>query len=478
MALNYESLDVDSYEIRILTILPGLPASIVSCTMQRTSLISPIKYAALSYCWGDDSITTDILVNGVKIGVTVNLADALQHLRELGVSRLWVDALCINQADKQEKGLQIRNMKHIYSKADMGYAWLGREDIDGTKAVFTFLMSLLDSHSDTALPQTSHTCRSMTSAPSRSRRYRDQRLNRPTRQSTPQGRDCQRCRLEPCIQGLQRILESQYWRRRWIIQETSACYRQVILCGDAAITLDEMDRALTLCRKSCYWSSGAAKAFSWFESTTTFRRFYQENAKPSLCQALEMSRDFASTDPRDAIFSLLGLCHDGPELVPMPNYSQSVVTIIIDLTRALIWKHKWLGFILINGMDRVNRTGSESLPSWAPDWLSGSLPSQAYRLDDEAKNRAMSQFCLGNTIDRHVSLGQGKVLRVQGTLIGRIATMTSTTHPLDVSSLSLNTQSVLYHPQTHEVDRIILKLNSSRHFSPALSQDTICQDTI
>ena len=439
MALHYEPLDVDSYEIRMLTILPGSPGSIVRCTMQKTNLISPIKYAALSYCWGDATITTDIFVNAIEIQVTVNLADALQHLRKLGVGRLWVDALCINQTDKQEKGLQIRNMKYIYSKAEMTYAWLGKEEVNGTNTVFTFLISLLHPHSNMVLAPTSHTCSLRTSAPSRRRWRLYKPLNRPAYQNPPQSGDCQRCILESSIQGLRRILECQYWKRRWIIQETSASYRQFLLCGDATITLDEMDRAVSLCRESCYWSSGVVKAFSWFEIITIFRGFYQENARPSLCQAIELSREFESTDPRDAIFSLLGICHDGPELVPTPNYSQPVERIVRDLTKALIWKHKWLDFILINGIDRVKRTGLKGLPSWAPDWLSGNLPPQAYRLADESRKRDRPRICLGDTIDRNFSLGQGKILRVQGTPIGRVATMTSTTDPSGgVSSLYPN----------------------------------------
>ena len=323
MALYYESLDVDDYEIRMLTILPSSPGSIVRCTMQKTNLISPIKYAALSYCWGDATITTAIFVNEIEIQVTVNLADALQHLRKLGVRLLWVDALCINQSDKQEKGLQIRNMKYIYSKAEMTYAWLGGEEVDGTRNVFTFLTSLLEPHSNMVLALRSHTCGLRTQAPSRRQRRRYKPFNRPTYQNPPQSSsqsgDCQRCILESSIQGLRRILECQYWKRRWIIQETSASYRQFLLCGDATITLDEMNRAVALCRESCYWSSEVVEASSWFETIITFRASYQENARPSLCQAIELSREFESTDPRDAIFSLLGVCHEGPELVPTPN---------------------------------------------------------------------------------------------------------------------------------------------------------------
>ena len=448
MALEYEPLDVDNYEIRMLTILPDSPESIVRCTMQRTNLISPIRYAALSYCWGDATITTDIFVNGIEIQVTVNLADALQHLRKLGVDRLWVDALCINQTDKQEKGLQIRNMKHIYSKAEMTYAWLGREEVDGTRTVFTFLTSLLDPHSNRVLSPTSHTCDLRTQAPSRRQRRPRKPLNRPAHQNPPQSGDCQRCILESSIEGLRRILECQYWKRRWIIQETSASYRQFLLCGDATITLDEMNRAVSLCRESCYWSSAVVEASSWFEIIISFRAFYQENARPSLCQAIKLSREFESTDPRDAIFSLLGICHEGPELVPTPSYSQPVAHIVRDLTKALIWKHKCLDLILINGMDRVNRPGLERLPSWAPDWLSGNLPPRAYRLADESWKRDRPRSCLGDTIDRNYSLGQGTTLRVQGIFIGRVATMTTTTNPSDDVSSPYPNQPIHSTPLT------------------------------
>ena len=106
MELNYEPLDVENYEIRMLTILPTTLDSIVRCTLEKTSLINPTKYAALSYCWGDPNTRTKIFVNNVEITVTTNLADALQQLRLLGVTRVWADALCINQSDRQEKAIR------------------------------------------------------------------------------------------------------------------------------------------------------------------------------------------------------------------------------------------------------------------------------------------------------------------------------------------------------------------------------------
>ena len=143
MGSIYTPLDIENYEIRILTILPGPPTLVLRCTLEKTSLITPSKYTALSYCWGDPTVTENIIIGDVDTPVTVNLADALRQLRAMGVDRIWVDALCINQMDRQEKSLQIRNMKFIYSTADIVYAWLGKEG-DGSTFILSFFESLLE----------------------------------------------------------------------------------------------------------------------------------------------------------------------------------------------------------------------------------------------------------------------------------------------------------------------------------------------
>ena len=395
MALNYEPLYLDDYEIRLLTILPGPLTSTVRCTMEKASLINPVKYTALSYCWGDTTITEGVFVNGVEIPATINLVDALQYLRSLGVSTVWADAICINQNDKQEKGLQIRNMRQIYSKAYMTYGWLGRREDDNTKAVFAFLKSVLGSHDDAYLKAVPHTCTSTVPA------------LHSAGQRRPQIGDCPRCTTESSFQGLQDLLLRQYWERRWIIQETLVSYRHIVLTEDSAIDIEELDRAITRCRESSYWNLDLEKAYLWFQTIAKFRHSYRVDTRPSLCRAIAMSRDFKSTDPRDAIFSLLGLCHDGPELVPTPNYLQPIEKIVTDLTRALVWKYKHLNFLWIEG---INRTNLDILPSWAPDWLSKTVPSEAYDLAKSDPTDPLPRFYLGDSINRGFSLGDGQVL--------------------------------------------------------------------
>ncbi|KAF2423735.1 heterokaryon incompatibility, partial [Tothia fuscella] len=85
------------------------------------------EYDALSYTWGTEDKTETILCNGVELPITANLFQALRMLRPSAKERryLWVDAICINQADESEKSDQVWNMLHIYQTARKVMAWLG-----------------------------------------------------------------------------------------------------------------------------------------------------------------------------------------------------------------------------------------------------------------------------------------------------------------------------------------------------------------
>ena len=85
------------------------------------------RYEALSYTWGASTEGHTILLNGgVPINVTDNLYQALRRLRYVSkVRTLWVDALCINQADTVERADQVGQMGLIYKAATCVNVWLG-----------------------------------------------------------------------------------------------------------------------------------------------------------------------------------------------------------------------------------------------------------------------------------------------------------------------------------------------------------------
>lgn len=62
---------------------------------------------------------TDLLTAGFRFEITANCYSALRHLRgDMGVLRIWVDCICINQADEKEKASQIPLMDRIYAGSE------------------------------------------------------------------------------------------------------------------------------------------------------------------------------------------------------------------------------------------------------------------------------------------------------------------------------------------------------------------------
>lgn len=435
MALIYEPLDVDSYEIRILNILPATPDSIVRCTIEKTTLISPTKYAALSYCWGDPNVTTNIYVNDVEVAVRVNLADALQKLCLLGVKRVWADALCINQADRQEKGLQIRNMRHVYSKADETYSWLGQEGAHDSTPIIPFLKTLLPAQGETVLADVLHTHTPRTdfiSIPPSDTPHIPMILA-PTSisQIAPENENCKRCLLEARFRALANFFERPYWKRRWIIQEVAMSSRVQIMSGDMRMSLDEMDAAISICQKSCYWHADTNISYSFINKMMKFRYDYYAERKLSLCSAITISRDFLSTDPRDVIFALLGICHDGVELVPTPNYQQPVKTIVRDISKALFRKRMYLEIISINQHTHT-RGGLASLPSWARNGFTEGLSKHSFALANKQLT-SWGDLQMPDTIEKGFD-----VFQAFGVIIGTIIAVTSATDGKDTSEGSLS----------------------------------------
>jgi hypothetical protein len=75
-------------------------------------------------------------INGCSFTIGSNLHDALTQLYRDDVrSWLWVDSICINQSDMEEKSVQVAQMRTIFSWADRVYIWLGPGSIETAKAM-------------------------------------------------------------------------------------------------------------------------------------------------------------------------------------------------------------------------------------------------------------------------------------------------------------------------------------------------------
>lgn len=121
-------------DIRLLTFDPNCPkydhfASgkyIPRLTFSSHGLRDPPPYIALSYRWGTKSEDCFIQLNGQLLGVRENLHRALRHLRvACPTSMLWIDALCIDQSNDEERNEQVRSMGSIFASSRKTIAWLG-----------------------------------------------------------------------------------------------------------------------------------------------------------------------------------------------------------------------------------------------------------------------------------------------------------------------------------------------------------------
>ncbi|KAF7915662.1 uncharacterized protein EAE98_011005 [Botrytis deweyae] len=131
----YQPLDRSSDQIRLLERVTICPES-TSCHNLPTfklvvkSLSAHPEYSALSYAWGEDLSLSCIVIDGIRVEVRANLVNALVHIRPI-TSFLWIDALCINQDDVNERNHQVMQMGSIYKQATEVIVWLGDKTDQG-----------------------------------------------------------------------------------------------------------------------------------------------------------------------------------------------------------------------------------------------------------------------------------------------------------------------------------------------------------
>jgi hypothetical protein len=125
----YRSLPLPSVSkcIRVLDIRTASDATAaVVADLRVVDLASSPKFTALSYVWSSPEPNRIITCNGMDVVISANGHSALRHLwTTLGAFTIWIDGICIDQANALEKEHQIPLMGDIYSRATSVYIWLG-----------------------------------------------------------------------------------------------------------------------------------------------------------------------------------------------------------------------------------------------------------------------------------------------------------------------------------------------------------------
>jgi Heterokaryon incompatibility protein (HET) len=110
--------------------IQSLGLKLIDCTL--LSIVSPLElppYAALSYVWGRNGLSTYIKGGRIIPGSLPNvISDAIIVTKELGLNFLWVDKLCIDQDNPETKHDQISHMDFVYRGAEITIVAAAGED--------------------------------------------------------------------------------------------------------------------------------------------------------------------------------------------------------------------------------------------------------------------------------------------------------------------------------------------------------------
>lgn len=166
----------------------------ISYSFETVELSSNPSYIALSYAWGDPNPDRDrwIQVDNQRLLIRGNLYDFLQSLPHIygdAVFILWIDQICINQADVLEQNHQVQFRSRIYSCASEVLIWLGSASFDSNSAMRTIAKS-------------------------------NEFVNTFTSPDDP---------------AVMALFQREYWRRLWIVQEIMLTRRIIVQCGTLSV---------------------------------------------------------------------------------------------------------------------------------------------------------------------------------------------------------------------------------------------------
>ncbi|KAK4444721.1 heterokaryon incompatibility protein-domain-containing protein [Podospora aff. communis PSN243] len=412
-------IDSSSGEIRLLKIHPATsPSDPISAALVTTNVKQPSHvfqvpaYGALSYYWGAPVFDTLIIVDGSKFMITASLCAALKgHRADVTGDEpelLWVDAICINQNDKDEYSGQIAVMENIYRRAvrvfvDFG-GFQGRGGWEGGYELMLRVCAV-----------------------------REKMCERGEDFDFTDSGVCESAGLPPFgdaswdIFGL--VLLSPWLKRTWVIQEVVLA--REIRCRFGRFLFDwealvGMMRFMEARERETLVERVQMEGRLSLERMVSLRSDYRvhsdgldymyQGGKLSPVKLLWTTRDCEVSNPRDKIVGLLGI------LLPTfswwrfasdVDYTWSVETLFHAFAKFVLSRcrredhHELLSFAGISRRRKVEPGTAEAaalelLPSWVPDWLGHESPGPAvfFMLREEpfnaAKGTATVMCAVGN----------------------------------------------------------------------------------
>ncbi|KAF2018011.1 HET-domain-containing protein [Aaosphaeria arxii CBS 175.79] len=440
---SYEGLPIESDHVRLLTLAPGRADEPISCQLDVVSLKSTPRYETLSYAWGSQERAESILLNKQEFPVTANLFAALLHLRLLDTPlRLWIDAICIDQSNLQERSSQVARMREIYKSSSRVYVWLGEchraYPTDGGDSCTTSGLSRVDSGlGDDILEQ--GTWASLDGS------YAQYRPDMQKLTPNPFGliEHFSRDRHMYDLPGFQRpteggssvfdetpflvmhgFLSESWWTRVWCVQEILLAPEASLMYGSWRIDFDLVKDASIQSRRHvmscCSETQMRIPAHFWKfrdddiaerTKTTINAERYQD-----LDALLRLYAHRKCQDPRDRIYGLLGLpdMKRYPGLVP--DYEKSTASVYYDATVAIMQDNP-SSLRFLTGT-RGTRSHDTPLPSWVRDYSHTQEIATTW-----AERHRLERYTLYKAADgrpANVMIIERSVLRLRGVRVATI----------------------------------------------------------
>ncbi|KAK3989394.1 het-domain protein, partial [Cladorrhinum sp. PSN332] len=389
------------------------------------------QYDALSYVWGNTDPCNMRLLGSLRMLVQ-RLAQEKNSLPQ-PKKLVWVDAICINQADDDEKSRQVTKMRDIYHSAAQTVAYLGDERDDSK--VFMWFMSRIAQQFGREMEK-SFGKKALIAC------LVEQSLAS-TFQGTSMGKLLQNRRI---MRSLALLLARPYFQRIWTVQELAVSENSRMYCGlDSCIPMwlflflshtvisagiqladqiGEHDTRMDMCR-------GLAQFTGMMDTYTHVRDDFVEYR--GLHLLLQRFRSSQATNELDKIYALLGLSSD-KSLKEFPIDYRTTKAELFTKVAHFIAHDADRGANLIYEAARSEYNPRSGLPSWVPDWtelpvrtnLGATLSASARGFWDASDNT--KRTAEGNSLGRLVIeiAPQGNILRVKAALLQRVVTLGST----------------------------------------------------
>ncbi|KAH7410638.1 heterokaryon incompatibility protein-domain-containing protein [Cadophora sp. MPI-SDFR-AT-0126] len=279
-----------------------------------------LDYEALSYTWGAEYPKQTIFCQNPPsiLEVTQNCYSALKRLRNDSVRVLWIDAVCINQEEENEKSIQVRMMDRVFAIAARVIVDLGEE----TPGSCLFFNELAEAEQSRTLNT--------------------------RREPSPE-----------IIHELECLFRRPWFSRVWVIQEVVANPTVMIICGNQKSSWDAL--------RACQYGYSRNYVATWKEMPPVMSLAKDETGKlklsGSLWRILLRTRSLSANDPRDKVFALLSLLGPGLDIREhLIDYNRSCEAIFTDVALLLL---KQVGLEILLA---ARYSHARDMPSWVPDW--------------------------------------------------------------------------------------------------------------